>query len=139
MKFILTPVNWDLMLHIHLFSKLLPSSSSLPIQHLWSPIPTKSSLPLYVSFIQHPPFLFSFLLCLVSSPSPFVHPSCYFQHWTPVFHSHPVIPLHLLLSVSCPLFFIFHALNHLYVVFLSNTLSVTVSSISPSHFLCASL
>lgn len=51
------------MLHIHLFSKLLQSLSSLPIQHLCSPIPTKSSHPLYcVSFIQHPPFLSPFLI-----------------------------------------------------------------------------
>lgn len=58
------------------------------------------------------PFPDSHSFSFFSSPSPFVQPSCYFKHWTPVIHSHPLISFHLL-SVSCPLLsFIFCALSH---------------------------
>lgn len=80
---------------LHSFLNLLS-----PVRHLQFNISAHPSL-------QNPLFPYilplSFTIYLVSSPSPFVQPSCYFQHWTPVIHLHPLISVHLLLSMSCPL------------------------------------
>lgn len=55
-----------------------------------------------------------------------MQPSCYFQHWTPVIHSHPLVSF-LFLSVSCPLpSFMFSIIYKPLLFLFQRTLFVTV-------------
>ncbi len=135
---ILTPVSWDLILHIYLSTKSPRSSLSSPIQHFCSPIPTKSSLPLFSAFlICHLLFLFS--LFLSSGLFIFTLPSWFSRHWTPVIHTHPRISSHLL---SSPFHFLYSKSFINLFFFSFSTLSTVYNcyfNFSISFYVCISL
>lgn len=131
-RFILTPFNCELISHFHLFAKS-PPRCHLPLNFLLTnPYKILSS---FIYRLFHSPSTFTFAIISFLSLGLFT------IIFVQVIHSHPVISLQNLLSVSCPLPFLFFFFV-LSIILKSLPLLFRHSFLSPIrlfHSLCASL
>lgn len=127
------------MMHIHLCPNSPQSLSVLSNSTFLLTHPYKASLPLYSAcFVHHLPFLSSSRIPF----TPSLQTSCYFQHWTPIIPSLPLILSNSYcqcLILSCPVFFLLSIIYKALLFLLQHTFFVTASSISLSHSVRISL